>query len=164
MHTLTDLFAHLDQDPRDGEEAPRQEFKTAEAARRFIFGGKAKVTVRSKKTGTRFTFRIQAKDDGKIFFVSLLTGSNNEADYRYMGHIFNDGHHTYRHGRKSKIDESAPGAVAFRWVYAQILKGNMPEQLEVWHEGSCGRCGRTLTVPESIATGFGPECAGKVGL
>jgi len=28
----------------------------------------------------------------------------------------------------------------------------------VFHEGACGRCGRTLTVPESIASGFGPEC------
>jgi hypothetical protein len=34
----------------------------------------------------------------------------------------------------------------------------------VWHEGRCGRCGRKLTVPESIESGFGPECASILGL
>lgn len=33
------------------------------------------------------------------------------------------------------------------------------DRVEVWHEGSCGRCGRKLTVPSSIETGLGPECA-----
>jgi hypothetical protein len=27
------------------------------------------------------------------------------------------------------------------------------------HAGRCGRCGKTLTVPESKATGLGPDCA-----
>jgi hypothetical protein len=35
---------------------------------------------------------------------------------------------------------------------------------EVYHEGRCGRCNRKLTVPESIETGLGPECASKLGL
>jgi len=30
------------------------------------------------------------------------------------------------------------------------------------HEGKCGRCGRKLTVPLSIETGIGPECASKM--
>ncbi len=38
----------------------------------------------------------------------------------------------------------------------------MPEQLEVWHEGCCGKCGRKLTDAESIARGIGPECYGKM--
>lgn len=28
-------------------------------------------------------------------------------------------------------------------------------------EGACGRCGRKLTVPGSIASGIGPTCAEK---
>ena len=31
-----------------------------------------------------------------------------------------------------------------------------------WHEGRCGRCGRKLTVPESIEAGYGPECINLV--
>ena len=37
--------------------------------------------------------------------------------------------------------------------------GNLPPALEVWHEGRCGRCGRKLTTPQSVETGFGPVCA-----
>ena len=38
----------------------------------------------------------------------------------------------------------------------------LPEGYEARHEGRCARCGRALTVPESIDSGFGPECARKV--
>lgn len=41
-----------------------------------------------------------------------------------------------------------------------IAGGVIPPSLEVWHEGRCGRCGRALTVPESIASGIGPVCEG----
>jgi hypothetical protein len=34
--------------------------------------------------------------------------------------------------------------------------------VEFWHEGKCCRCGRKLTVPASIASGIGPECATKI--
>jgi hypothetical protein len=39
---------------------------------------------------------------------------------------------------------------------------DLPESLEIWHEGSCLRCGRKLTVPESIESGYGPECIKSV--
>lgn len=32
------------------------------------------------------------------------------------------------------------------------------------HTGVCGKCGRTLTDPESIDAGIGPVCAGKVAM
>lgn len=52
---------------------------------------------------------------------------------------------------------------AFRWLWVQLTKGNeLPDKVEVWHEGRCGACGRRLTVPESIAQGLGPVCAGLV--
>jgi hypothetical protein len=31
-------------------------------------------------------------------------------------------------------------------------------------EGTCVRCNRRLTTPESIESGIGPVCAGRVGL
>src|ERR1700675_3055956 len=30
--------------------------------------------------------------------------------------------------------------------------------------GKCGRCGKPLTVPESIASGFGPDCREMMGM
>ena len=34
---------------------------------------------------------------------------------------------------------------------------------EIMHEGRCCRCNRTLTHPDSIKTGIGPECAKHFG-
>jgi len=52
----------------------------------FMLGGKAYFTLRSTRTGTRFTYRIQASDRGG-WFVSLLDGPDNWSNYRYMGFI-----------------------------------------------------------------------------
>ena len=52
----------------------------------------------------------------------------------------------------------APSAVAFGWVWERRQRLDaLP--CEVWHEGRCGKCGRVLTVPESLILGLGPECA-----
>jgi hypothetical protein len=71
----------------------------------------------------------------------------------------------YQHGKKSKISDNAPSAKAFAWFVVQLRTNpNVFNQVEFRHEGCCGRCGRTLTTPESIDTGFGPECSGKLGI
>jgi len=55
-------------------------------------------------------------------------------------------------------------AKVFEWLWRTRLStaSELPDQVEVWHEGRCARCGRRLTVPESISSGFGPECITKV--
>lgn len=134
----------------------RRQLKTLENILEFMHAGNSTMTLVSRKTGTRFTYKIKKSDDGRLFFVSVLTGQDNESDYRYLG-TMRDG--TYNHGRKSAIGIDAPSNVAFTWFYRQLDNLILPTELEVWHEGTCGRCGRKLTVPESIARGIGPECA-----
>ena len=101
-----------------------------------------------------------------MHFVSVLTGSDNLNDYTYLGIIKHsiNGPAFFRTA-KSRISEDAPSFQAFvffwRWV---IIAGELPASLEVRHEGACGRCGRALTVPESIDLGIGPDCAEKMGL
>lgn len=136
-------------------------------AMRFLTAGKACFTLVSRKTGKRFTYQVRASDDGKVFFVSLLTGADNVNDYAFFGTIFPGS--IYRSGsffrysdKKAKIGSDAPGVKAFDWAFRRLAAGVDSADLEVWHEGACGRCGRRLTVPESIRTGFGPECAGKI--
>jgi hypothetical protein len=129
-------------------------------ARAFILAGDARVTFVSLKTGARFTYRVRASDDGKVFFVALLVGPSNEEDYSYLGTIFVD-NLNYRHGVKSRIAFEAPGAVAFDYCWAFLRDGKMPASAEVYHEGRCGKCGRTLTTPESVASGLGPVCGGR---
>lgn len=138
---------------------------------KFLLAGNAYFTAVSEKTGTRFTYRVaQAKPrDGesstpRLWFVSALTGPDNTADYSYLGLIRPpaSGSPTpllcYEHGMKSKIAATAPSAVAAHWLFRQILRSRPLPHCSIYHEGRCGRCGRTLTVPESILSGFGPEC------
>jgi hypothetical protein len=151
---------------------PIKPFQTPADALNFILGGNATTTFRSARTGDRYTFRVTASDDGKVHFVKVLTGADNESDYSFIGTIFpgNDGvAPVFRHSHKSKVGQGAPSVLAFRWAFNYLAEqagregAVLHQHLEVYHEGRCGRCNRKLTVPESIETGFGPECAGKVG-
>lgn len=133
----------------------------ATAARAFILGGNATVTLESVKTGARFTFKVTSPDlddAAAPHFVKVLTGSDNEEDFAYLGLIRAA---TFTHARpeKTRISRDAPSAVAFAWAWPHLAAGRIPAGLNVWHEGRCGRCNRKLTVPESIASGFGPECS-----
>jgi hypothetical protein len=168
--TVTDFFAHLDDavitcttvSPKGEDMSGR--LTTAGAAESFMLAGKATVTLVSLKTGTRFTYRISASPDKSCHFVALLNGADNEGDYKYLGRIARS---MFWAGRKvprvGDISRDAPSMRAFAWAWQQIVRGALPEALEIWHEGRCGRCARKLTVPSSISSGFGPECITKVG-
>jgi hypothetical protein len=139
----------------------------------FALAGNARITVVSKKTGARFTYRIAKpkKDtanggrvidyDAKLFFVSLLNGPDNESSFAYIG-LINEANDFVRTA-KSRVGEDALSMRGFRYVWGKLVLGELPADIEFWHEGSCGRCGRPLTVPESIARGIGPECAKHFG-
>ncbi len=128
---------------------------------RFVYAGRALFTVVSKRTGTRFTYQISRKrdKDATIRFVSALRGPNNETDYGYIGYIDTRRSGQVLFGRKGKPD--AASFKALNWTLKQVCAGKMPQELEFYHSGTCGACGRTLTVPESIQSGLGPVCAGR---
>jgi len=127
----------------------------------FVFAGNSTFTVRSEKTGTRFTFKVRQPKPETPHFVSLLSGPDNENDFCFLGSVFRDG--TFRRSVKSHVGETAPSMIAAKWVCERLAKGAELKGCEIWHEGRCGRCGRKLTVPESIESGIGPECASKLG-
>lgn len=133
------------------------QFLDGALARNFLLGGRACLTLVSAKTSKRFTYRIVQKHKDFPHFVSVLTGPENTRDYSFLGTIFRK--EEYAHGRKSRISSSAPCAQALTWALRYLLQGVLPPQCEVWHDGRCGRCGRMLTVPESVSLGVGPECA-----
>ena len=133
--------------------------KMEEGILTFILAGKAKFTLRSKQTGKHFTYMMIKSKDGQRFYVKVLTGPDNTSDYSFLGTIF-DASGDYVTGKKSRIASGAPSSKAFKYFWKHVTEGPLPEQLEFWHEGKCGKCGRTLTVPESIAVGIGPICRG----
>ena len=157
----------------DGEEHASMSgpLRTVEAIRRYIEGGNGVLTVRSRKSGTRFTFRTKrpkleevAEGRGRPIWVSLLSGPSNVDDYAFLGTLWPSANgFTYRHSPKSRTSESAPSVRALKWIAhgLNVEPDAFLQQAEFWHEGRCGRCGRRLTVPESIELGFGPECAGR---
>jgi Family of unknown function (DUF6011) len=125
----------------------------------FILAGAAIFTIRNSNTGGRFTYKVRAKEirEGKtLWFVSVLTGADNDSDYSFLGTIFDDG--IYRHGKKSRISREATSSKAFNWLMGRLDNHTDLGPVEFWHEGRCGRCGRTLTTPESIEIGLGPVC------
>ena len=98
----------------------------------------------------------------KPMFISAMTGSDNENSYTYLGQVWkNPKGFTWAVGAKSPISEDAPTQKAIAWLLKHIKANRMlPDGAEFWHEGRCGICNRKLTVPESIASGIGPICAG----
>lgn len=140
---------------------------TITAIRQFVLAGKSFFTVQNKETGNRFTYKVcQATDDNNepkdLWFVSVLVGSDNENSYQYAGIITKDG---FRRTAKSRITDDAVSMKAFLWLWGMIKEGKeLPDKVEFYHAGRCGRCGRKLTTPESIEMGFGPKCAGIMGV
>lgn len=130
---------------------------TGHYVREYMMAGNAIFTLRSMETGTRFTYRLRKNDGQPMYFAHLLTGPDNTHDYQFIGTLFADG--TFVHSRKSRIGPDAPSAVAARWFIGRTAQGLPVKGVEFFHEGRCGRCGRRLTVPESIMSGIGPECS-----
>jgi hypothetical protein len=142
-------------------------------AKGFILAGNATFTVRSQKTGTRYTYKVSRADCSRCqkkdcqcwkyprYFVSLLTGPDNTGDYTYLG-MLGEQHH-FKATRATGTQASGKPFLAFSYVWTYLARGVYPAQVEIWHEGKCGRCGRKLTVPESVERGIGPECAAKGG-
>lgn len=129
-------------------------------ARAFVLAGNSRFTIVSKKTGTRFTYRVEATDRKGIatHFVSVLTGPDNSSDYQYVGFITGG---RFVRGAKSRIGATAPSVVAFAWTFSKLGTISSESPVELWHCGACGRCGRALTDPESLRVGIGPTCRGK---
>jgi Family of unknown function (DUF6011) len=137
------------------------------AIKKFVLAGKAIFTVVSKRTGTRYTFKVTHKDASgqwpEKYFVAYLNGPDNWTNYVTFGQISMNGVFSLTNKAKNELHltmDSAPVA-AFNWTYQFVNAGKDPIGVEFWHAGKCGRCGRLLTVPSSIEMGLGPECASK---
>jgi len=124
-----------------------------EVALGFIFGGNALFTVRNPKTENRLTFKVTKHKKDDIFFVKVLT---NPDVYEFIGSIRPGT--KFKHSKKSRISDEAQSVKVFDFVFNKLITSSLPQFIEIWHEGRCCACGKTLTTPESIQRGIGPEC------
>lgn len=154
------------------------QFHDIASIRKYIEAGNAIVTIRSKVTTDRFTFKFVRPEEQpnreRPIWARLMMGSDNETNYSMMGTFWPNQdtggawHVRYAHYTKFlKVKEDANSVKAAKWLFYRVyvcesVPAPLFDQAEIWHEGCCGRCGRRLTVPESIASGFGPECVKMV--
>lgn len=134
----------------------------------FFFGGNAHFTILNETTGKRFTYRVRVcKNNSGVHFVSVLTGADNDSAYSFIGTVFGSlrdfGAARFRYSFKSRVGADATSVKAFEWFFGKLLTSGLPENVKMFHENRCGRCARRLTVPQSIVSGFGPECIELVG-
>ena len=122
--------------------------------KQFMTGGKAEFTIESLASGTHFTYRLRKIQGGSGYFVSVLNGPDNTADYAYVGILTADFKLVIT--RASKPGSKSFGA--FDWFVNQLTNPTKLHMVQFHHTGKCARCGRKLTTPESVEAGFGPEC------
>ena len=131
----------------------------------YLIGGHGTFTILNTHSGCRYTFKVSTPADAEgdyPRFVAVLTGSDNTSDYQYLGQFrVRDWKLVWSHGRKSSIKTTAKSALSDAWFFNALNADALPSFLEVIHEGTCCRCGRKLTTPESIEAGIGPVCATK---
>jgi hypothetical protein len=119
-------------------------FTTIEEAKAYILTGDATLTLESRRSKTKFTYRVtrcKDKEQPDLYFVSLLIGdSADDGQFKYLGIINRNG---FRITKNSGVKVDAPAAKAFESFF---LSTTLDAELEVRHKG---RCGRTHTVSES---------------
>ena len=139
----------------------RGKLNTPQDVATYVQGGRGKITAVSLKSGQRITYKFRIPQNprpGCPIFVMV----KKEQAFTFLGCIFkNPTGYTYRHGRKSPIHEKDITSLAIKWILARAFAGKDLNNLEVYHEGTCCRCGRSLTDPQSITTGIGPVCSGR---
>lgn len=143
---------------------------------KFFLAGRAVFTIEvgpdylsSHDCKPHYTYRITYKAANgqwpEKWFIKYLGGPDNTKDYFYLGEV------NLQTGAVRLTSKSCVGADSYQYKMANrvlqaIFRGDGSRIIEsgwdVHHEGKCCRCGRALTVPESIESGIGPECAKKV--
>ena len=126
-----------------------------------LFAGKTTFTI-SNNAGEHYTFKVIQIQDYSRFIVKLLTGPDNTNSYTYLGMLFNRECKPVRLTQKSKFTKDSKPYKVF--CFAQAILGGrieLPKGYSILPSGTCFKCGRPLTTPESIKTGYGPICGGR---
>lgn len=139
-----------------------------EDALKFMLGGKSEFVLHSTKTNEDFKYYVTRKDSSinnldYVYFVSIMDGNSKT----YAGHVWYDKDKNsffFSQGNKGNVSEKNLHIRSLIFVLNKMMRGEHVGNLEVFHVGRCGRCGKKLTTPESILTGLGPTCSKNLGI
>lgn len=124
----------------------------------FILGGNALFTIKSNVTGMHYTYRVRRSTKKPNIYIIYL--QNQQSIYCGYFSIYNKSISYYKTKEKSTFDQYSKQIIALLWVVKNSTQ--ISGKVEVFHEGRCACCGRTLTDPVSIERGVGPDCYRKL--
>lgn len=176
MGALMDMAAQIEGKP-EPEQVPEFVLATADAIREALMsGGRAVVSVRSKKSGEHvtLTFACKARKSGGQGWLSRATGAGRvgfeaadcvevrddalEYPDNYVGRFYTGANASWRAGKGADPKRAWTGEK----VIAFALGGYpLDHQADVYLATRCCFCGKRLTDPVSVERGVGPECYGK---
>ena len=133
-------------------------------------------TIRFTKSGDHRTLRVKTVRQGKLQgkrILELLTGPDNESSYTAFAFVEDDHVMVWKSKRapakpRGYFEGSYWSPLYSKWQKAAavftdlVLRGQggyWKSYCELMLSANCRRCNRTLTTPESIEAGIGPECA-----
>ncbi len=121
----------------------------------------ATLTITNKETFEYRTFRIStAKKMDNKQIISILSGPDNEFDYEGFGFASDSGIVVWKRYKGNGKPSSWEYYARLIENLLGIKKNPVPsERYDILESRRCLRCNRTLTTPESIERGIGPECA-----
>lgn len=141
-------------------------------------GGRARVTVTSRKTGKHLTLRLACKgkgEDGRFISRARIAGrvGFDEADA-----VFCDGADSAFSGWIATLYPKSgqwftppswddPRGASYFWAARRVIHWALNGDEEFAAQASvdlaeeCSHCGRPLNDPVSISRGVGPECYGR---
>lgn len=142
----------------------------------MALGGRAEITVRSRNTGKHVRVVLTAKQlkaNGGYVSRATIRGrvGIEDADTVFANDPTLDFHEgglaaLYRRGRYAGRIFTNTKDEARAWTARMLLEvargnGVFPDACEVFLATKCAMCGHSLTDPESITRGIGPECYGR---
>lgn len=114
----------------------------------------ASFTIRSKDSGKDYTYKIQRSAFKGQWYTHIFV-EKTYLHFDYLGQYFQ--------GKiwLKKQQVTTPAAIAIAWVLGKADEKRftfLDQKIDLFHLGSCLRCGKTLTDAESIEHGLGPVC------
>lgn len=153
-----------------------------ETAKTFLLAGRCVVTLEDVLTERRWTYSIRQRVDMGYVDDKLKDGTVKKRWTVVKRHPFWKvylklaGVRPFVGTIDAKLVFRAGSGIDKRYVTAESINmigdvlrdlnagTDRSNQVRIWHRGLCGRCEKTLTVPSSIATGIGPDCAKRMGI
>lgn len=135
-----------------------------ENVKQYILGGKSKFTLTNVSTNNHLTLKITKVKDFREqnaftngYYVSVCT---DYLEFNYIGLLLSRNDEFFKFiPKKSFKDMNGKSVATVQYIIKNFLNDfKTHPDMKFYHFGCCCRCGRTITHPQSIERGIGPDC------